>query len=181
MNIIISRSDLLPHNPCPSGLRWFNDMVRMQGREDSLLIQGPLGLLQLYSNEESRCFASWARSKRVLPAFNGAGLDLRSLDLERAKLEGANLYRANLYRANLRWSDLYRADLQEANLEGANLYGANLLVADLEGTDLYKADLRRADLRWASRKGVDLEGARRLPEDHPIPGWKLANGLLTKE
>lgn len=42
MNITVCRSTILPHNPRAVDLAWFDSMVRMQGREDSLLIEGHL-------------------------------------------------------------------------------------------------------------------------------------------
>ena len=171
MDIIIHRRDILPHNPCANGLDWFDDMVRIQRRQDSLRIPQPLGLLWLCCNPKSSSFVAWARSRGVLPAFCGAGLDLRSLDLYEANLEGANFEGANLRRTNLWWADLGEANLYRADLEWADLYRANLEWADLRGANLYGADLY----------GANLEGARRRPEDPPIPGWKVVNGLLTKE
>ena len=161
MNITVYRSDILRHEPSAEWLAWFDGLVRMQRRQDSLLIPWRLGLLWLYCTPESRAFAAWARRWRVFPAFDGTGQDLRRIDLRGADLEEAKLEGANLQSADLRW----------ANLERANLYMADLQRAGLEGANLYRAHLYR----------TNLAGANRSESDAPIPGWKVVNGLLTKE
>jgi len=101
-------------------------------------------------------------------------------NLRVANLSGANLRCANISGAKLSFADLIGADLSDADLSGAylgdaNLSGAYLIGANLSGADLIGADLSDADLREA-----DLSYAKRLPEDHPIPGWRIISGKLVR-
>lgn len=49
-------------------------------------------------------------------------------------------------------------------------------VGTVPGANLYCADLRHADLY-----GADLSGARRLDNDHPIPGWRVEAERLVND
>jgi len=116
-----------------------------------------------------------------------SGADLSRADLSGADLSGAYLSKADLSGANLSRADLSGADLSWADLSGAYLSGANLSEADLSGAYLSRAHLSGAYLSGANLSGADLSGAylsraylSRATVDLPA-GWKLENGICTKE
>lgn len=122
----------------------------------------------------------------VFSMKNLNGADLSDADLSGAKLNGSYLSGACLVGsylrgANFRDACISGADLRDADLSGADLTDADLrfsevLRANLEGANLEGAQIRDADLRLAN-----LGGARRLPSDSQIPGWKVVSGRLERD
>ena len=82
-------------------------------------------------------------------------------------------------RIDLRWTDLTggefgRGDFTKALFLGANLAETSLRFAEYPGANFIRSNLVHADLDGATiDNGTFLVGARRAPDDEPIPGWVL--------
>ena len=86
----LNRKALRDANACADGVQVFDAIVAMQGRKHSIRTEWTL-LHQLWFCQAYPSFASWVRSKRLLP-----WIDLR----------GSNLRGSNLSYSDLRYSDL---------------------------------------------------------------------------
>ena len=168
----IRRADLVALGACAEWLALFDEIIALQPearrgvpmrkgsnhwRDTSALrlTLSPIG--QLWLARDCK-YAGWLRSQGLVPAV--------SLPYE------------ILIGANLRGADLIGAYLTGANLRGADLIGANLRGADLRGANLTCANLRGANFIGANLRGANLRGADRLTTDPPVPGWRVADGLM---
>ncbi len=165
----ITTNNLIHADACNSGIMAFGGIF-----PDGFDGEWTPTMQALCFGTELRRFLYWAKEVELLPClYPMTGWDLRGADLYCADLRCAVLNEADLRGADLREANLFGADLL-----GANLTGARLAAAVLRGADLSRADLRGVDLSQHDLSGACLRGARRNPDDHPIPHWRLMDGEL---